>query len=190
MPWWLPSLPSLESPGREAAMWGFLIVILPTEAIAVSPGVTPVASRFNLPMEVVTVSIYGLSPPTWSEGVGETSLSPSLVVGMIWFSAMAGLAAWGFIRSLRAPLSISVAGTITSFLGRTSVATGRLVSADEVAGSARTVLSVPGLLWVGVPHLQYWQWGVGQWHLLVRPWCFGFWPQGWHPPDHIEHLTY
>ena len=76
-------------------MWGFPKVILPTEAITVLLGVTPVASRFSLPMEVVTVSIHGLSPPTWSEGVGETGSSPGEVVGTIWFSAMAGLAAWG-----------------------------------------------------------------------------------------------
>ena len=124
-------------------MQGFPTVILPTEAIMVLLGVTPVASRFNLPMEVVTVSIHGPSPPTWSEGVGETGLSPSLVVGMIQFSTTAGLAAQGFIRSLGVPLSILVTGTITSFFGRTLAATGRLVLADEVAGSARMVLSVP-----------------------------------------------
>ena len=79
--WWLSSL---ESPGREATMQGFPKVILPTEVITVSPGITPVASKFSLPMEVVTVSIHGLSPPTWSEGVGETGSSPGTVVGMIW----------------------------------------------------------------------------------------------------------
>ena len=57
-------------------MWGFPKVILPTEVITLLPGVTPVVSRFNLPMEAVTVSIHGLSPPTWSEGVGETGVVP------------------------------------------------------------------------------------------------------------------
>ena len=83
VPWWISSLPSLESPRREATMWGFPKVILSTETIMVLLGVTPVASRFNLPMEAVTVSIHGFSPLTWSEGVGETSMSPSLVVGII-----------------------------------------------------------------------------------------------------------
>ena len=126
-------------------MRGFPKVILPTKVITVLPGVTPVASRFSLPIEAVTVSIHGLSPPTWSEGVGETGLSPSAVVGIIQFSDMAGLAAWRSIRSLGAPLAILVAGTGTSFLGRTSAAAGRLVSADEVAGLARMVLPV---IWV------------------------------------------
>ena len=83
----------------------------------VLPGVTPVASRFSLPMEVVTVSIHRLSPPIWSEGLGETGLSPGAVVGMIQFSDMAGLAAREFIGSLRAPSSILVACTATSFWG-------------------------------------------------------------------------
>ena len=138
-------------------MWGFLKVILPTKMIMVLPGVTPVASRFSLPMAAVTVSIHGLSPPTWSEGVGQTGSSPGAVVGMIQFSAMAGLAAQGFIRSLGVPLSILVAGTATSFLWRTSVAEDRLVSADEVAGSARMVLSVP---WV-VMHLGFHTFNIG-----------------------------
>ena len=43
-------------------MWGFPKVILPTDAIMVLLGITLVASRFSLPMEVVTVSIHGLSP--------------------------------------------------------------------------------------------------------------------------------
>ena len=115
-------------------------MILPTKVIAVLPVVSPVASRFNLPMEAVTVSIHGLSPPTWSEGVGEASLSPGLVVGITHFS---GLAAWGFMRSLGLPLSILVTDTITSFWGRTSVAPGGIVSADKVVDSARMVLCVP-----------------------------------------------
>ena len=153
--WWLPSLPSLESPGREATMQGFPKVILPTEAIMVSLGVTPVASRFNHPMEVVTVSIHGFSPLTWSEDVGETGLSPSLVVGMIQFSTIAGLAAEGFIRSPRVPVSILVTGTITSSLGRTSAAAVRLVSVDEVVGLARMVLSVPWVVmgWGSTPSI-------------------------------------
>ena len=124
-------------------MWGFSKIVLSTEAIRVLLGVTPVASRFSLPMEVVTVSIHGLSPPTWSEGVGEAGSSPGVMVGMIWFSTVAGLSAYGFIRSLGAPLSCLVTGTATSFLGRTSTAVGGLLSADEVAGSAGMVLSVP-----------------------------------------------
>ena len=92
VPWWLPSL---ESSGREVTMWVFPKVVFSTKAITVLPGVTSVASRFSLPMAVVTVSIHGLSPPTWSEGVGEAGSSPGVMVGMIWFSALAGLAARG-----------------------------------------------------------------------------------------------
>ena len=59
-------------------MWGFPAVILPTEAITLSLGVTQVASRFNLLMETVTFSVQDSSPLTQSQGVGETGLSPSL----------------------------------------------------------------------------------------------------------------
>ena len=139
-------------------MWGFLIATLPTEVIMVSPGVTPVASKFNLPTEVVTVSMHCFSPPTWLEGVGEpASLSPSLVVGMTQFSAMAGLVAQEVIRSLRASVLISAAGTIMSPLTpHPYTDSGRLVSADKVVGStsgasslgvhpsdARMVLTLP-----------------------------------------------
>ena len=130
---------------------GVLKVILPTKAIMLLPGVTPVASRFSIPREAVTISIYGLSPPTWSEGVGESSLSSGLVVGMIQFSAMAGLAAHGFIRSLRMPVSILVTGTITSFLGRTFCGHRQVVPADKVVGSARMVS----------PGFQHQWWWVG-----------------------------
>ena len=47
------------------------------------------------PVQVVTVSIHGISPHTWSEGVGEIDSSPGAVVGIIWFLDMAGLAAQG-----------------------------------------------------------------------------------------------
>ena len=123
-------------------MQGFPKVILPTEVITVLPGVTPMASRFNLPIGVVTVNIRGSSPLTWLGGVGETGWSPGPVIGMIWFSVMVGLAAQGSIRSLWAPVSILV---VTSFWGRASVAAVRLVSVDEVVGSTRMGLSV---LWV------------------------------------------
>ena len=139
VPWWLPSV---ESPRVEATMQGFPKVILSNEAIAVLPGITAVASRFSIPMEVVTVSIHGLSPPTWLEGVREAGSSPGVMVGMIWLSAIAGLAAQGFIRSLGVPLSLWVTGTATFFLGRTSAAAGGLVSVDKVAGLAGMVLSV------------------------------------------------
>ena len=61
-PWWLPSFLSLESPKREAAMWRFPKATLLTEVITVSPGVTLMASKFNLPMEVVIVSMHYFFP--------------------------------------------------------------------------------------------------------------------------------
>ena len=69
-------------PEREAAMWGFLKATPLTEAIMVLPEVTPVASKFSLPTEMVTVNKHCFSPPTWSEGIGGLpSLSTYPVVG-------------------------------------------------------------------------------------------------------------
>ena len=95
-PWWLPSLLSLESPERETTMEGFPKATLPTEVITVLPGITPVASTFNLSTEVVTVSMHRFSPPYLVRRCGRDSqLFHSPVVGTTQFSAMTGLAAWG-----------------------------------------------------------------------------------------------
>ena len=70
------------------------------------------------------------------------------------------------------------------------MAAGGLVSADEVAGSGRMVLSVPWVVigWDSTPSILA---VVGRVTASsVRPRCFGSWPQGWHPPDHGEHPVY
>ena len=102
-----------------------------------SPGVTPVASKFNLPMEAVTVNMHYFSLPTWSEGVGgPASLSSDPVVGTTQLFAMAGLAAQMVTRFFGATVSILADGIIMSLLGAISADTGRLVSAGEVVDSA------------------------------------------------------
>ena len=97
-------------------------------------GATPVASKFNLPKEVVTVSMHCFSPPTWSEGVGEmASLSPSLVVGTTWSSVMEGLVAWGVIGSSKASRSVLATGTRWVSLSRWS---GSLSWRSPIIGGA------------------------------------------------------
>ena len=51
-------------------MQGFPKATPPIEVIMVPPEVTPVASTFSLPTDVVTINTHCFSPPTWSEGVG------------------------------------------------------------------------------------------------------------------------
>ena len=82
VPWHPTAFLPLVSPRRVTTIWGFLKASLPTEAVTMSPGVTLVASKFNLPMEVVTVNTHHLSSSASLDGVrGSASLTTDLVVG-------------------------------------------------------------------------------------------------------------
>ena len=73
-------------------MQGFPKATPLTEVIMVPSQVTPVASKFSLPTEVVTVNVHCFSSPTWSKGMaGPPSLSTDLVVGTTHLSALAGV---------------------------------------------------------------------------------------------------
>ena len=102
----------------------------PTEVITVSLEVTPVASKFSLPTEVVTINMHCFSPPTWLEGIrGPDSLSTDLVVGTTWLSASAGIVAQMVARSFGVSVMISANGIIVLPLGEISTDPGRLISA-------------------------------------------------------------
>ena len=62
-------LPPFSGPGRAATIWGFSKATLPTEAVTMSPGVTPVASKFSLPIEAVTVKTHHIFSSAWLDGV-------------------------------------------------------------------------------------------------------------------------
>ena len=109
----------------------------PTEVITVSLEVTPVASKFSLPTEVVTVNTHCFSPPTWLEGVGGlASLSTNPVLGTTQLSALAGLVAQMVTRSFGMSVPILAKGIIVLPLGAISEDPSRLISAGKVVGSA------------------------------------------------------
>ena len=145
--WWPTAFLSLGVPERVAAMWGFPRATVLMEVITVSPGVTLVASKFNLPTEVVTVNMHCLSPPAWSDGVwGLAILSTDLVVGTTQLSVLAGLVAQSVNRSFRVLMSTSANGTLVLSLGGVSAEPGRvssvLASAGKVVGSTGGVSSL------------------------------------------------
>ena len=117
-------------------MWGFLIASLPTEVIMVSLGVTPVASKFNFPTEVVTVSTHCF--PLYLVGrcgrggwlVPQSSGGNNLVLCHDKASGLRGhQISWGISVDFKllAPLCHPWG---------VSTDTGRLVSAGKVVGSA------------------------------------------------------
>ena len=72
----------LVGPGRTTTIWRFSKVTLPTEAVTVSPRITPVASKFSLLMKAVTTNMYHLSPSAWLDGPrGPASSTTNPVVG-------------------------------------------------------------------------------------------------------------
>ena len=62
--WWPTTFLPFVGPGRVATIWGFLKAPLLTEAVTMSLGVTPVASKFSLPIEAFMVkhTIFLLLP--------------------------------------------------------------------------------------------------------------------------------
>ena len=82
VPWWPTTFLPLVGPWGTATIWGFSEATLLTEAVTVSLRVTPVASKFRLPIEAVTTNMHHLSSSAWSDGArGPASLTNDLVVG-------------------------------------------------------------------------------------------------------------
>ena len=118
-------------------MQGLLKATPLTEAITVSPEITPVASKFSLPTEVITINMHCFPLPTWLEGVGGlASLSTDAVVGTTQLSTSAGPVAQMVARSFGVSMSILADGVIVLPLREISADPGQLISAGKVVASA------------------------------------------------------
>ena len=122
------------SPGRTAAIWGFLEATSPTEVVMVSLRITPVVSRFSLLTEAVTISTYCLLSLVWSDGMrGPVSLTTDPVVGTIWAITSMGLVAW----PVGTPFGISTSGLARR--GVASLSSGAFVGPGGVWSTLTTV---------------------------------------------------
>ena len=149
--WWPTTFLPLVGPGKAVAIWGFSKATLLTEAVTLSPGVTPVASKFSLPIEAVTVTTHHLSSSAWLDGVRElASLTTDPVVGTTWVSTSVRLVAQLVSGSFGVSISDLVKRTMASPPSRVSEVPGRVslpsTSAGEVVGSAGGVSSLGGHL--------------------------------------------
>ena len=77
-PWSVITL--LAGPERTAAIWGFQKALLLGEVVTISLRTTPVVSKFNYPIEVVTTSTYQFSSSIPSgEAIGLVNLTLDMV---------------------------------------------------------------------------------------------------------------
>ena len=170
--WWPTTFLPLVGPGRTTTIWGFLKATLLTEAVTVSPRVTPVASNFSLPIKTVTTNMHHLSSSAWSDGVrGPASLTTNLVVGATWVSTSIGLVAQPVSRSFGISTSDSVKRTVASLSSRVSAGPGGVCSTSnlegKVIGSAggvsEVVLCPPAFCraWLHVSNSSCGGWGNG-----------------------------
>ena len=141
---------------RTAAIWGFSEASFPTELVAVSLRMTPVASRFNLLTGVVTIRTYCLSSSVCSHGMGgPVSSTAAPATGAIHAIVLMELVAWlvsapcevstsGLTRIGMAPLPSGVSmGPVGVWPTSTTVGKGITCGAFSV-GRKRVVLCTPG----------------------------------------------
>ena len=168
-------------PRRTAAIWGFLEAGSPTEAVMVSPRMTPVTSRFNLLTEMVTIRTYCLSSLVWLHGMGgPVSSTTDPVMGAINAIVLMGLVAWlvsmpcevptsGSTRIGMVPLS-SGASVQPGGVWPTLTAVGKRITCGAFStGGKGVVLCAPGaatesdllpLMLIGVGWVMGHPWGL------------------------------
>ena len=147
----------LVGPGKAATIWGFSRANLLTGAVTMSLGVTPVASKFSLPIEAVTVNTHHLSPSVWLDGVrGPASSMTNLVVETTWVSILVELVAW--------PVSMSF-GVSTSDLVKK---THGISSWWSFCSARKSILDI---------NLGRWGGGFSWWGLLLG-WTSEWWRGG------------
>ena len=87
-PWLLITPLAQTGPERTAAIWGFQKAPPLAKAVTMSPGTTPVISKFKLLTEAVTTKMYHFSSSAWSGGVmGLVNSTPDAVVEAVWVAA-------------------------------------------------------------------------------------------------------
>ena len=102
---------ALVSPGKTAAIQGFLEATSPTKAVMVFLRMTPVISRFYLLTKTVTIRTYCLLSLDWSDGMkGPVSLTMDPVVGTIWATTLMRLVTW--------PVSMAFGVSTSGLAGR------------------------------------------------------------------------
>ena len=93
VPWSLIALLAGTGPERTATIWGFWKALLLGKAVTVSLRMTPVVSKFNHLIEVVTTSTYHFSSSVWSSGaIGLVNSTPGRAVEAVWVAASIRLA--------------------------------------------------------------------------------------------------